>query len=260
MVSNIQEQNRDILNSEQISKHFDEIEKEVFVQKSNIQTLTVNDMHFSYNEKFNLAVSGLTLVKGKKYAFVGESGCGKTTMLKILASLVKVQDQDVSVDGEKSQIENMKDITMLIPQEPELFSNTIRENITLGVPFEEKKIREILELVRMKETIEGLPEGIESKIFEKGVNLSGGQKQRLALARGLLFAEDKEILLLDEPTSSVDQDNEMAIYSKIFETFNDKIIVSSIHKRNLLHLFDYVVTFEMGRISAIVSPEEYEGQ
>ncbi len=260
MVSNIQEQNRDILNSEDISKHFEEIDKEVFVQKSNINKLTVQDIHFSYNEKFSLTVNDLVLLKGKKYAFVGESGCGKTTMLKILASLVKVDNHVVDIDGVRSRIENIKDITMLIPQEPELFSNTIRENITLGVPFEEKMITDTLELVRMKETIESLPEGLESKIFEKGVNLSGGQKQRLALARGLLFAKDKEILLLDEPTSSVDQDNEMAIYSKIFENFSDKIIVSSIHKRNLLHLFDYVVTFEKGRISAILSPEEYKAK
>lgn len=260
MVSNIQEQNRDILNSEDISKHFEEIDKEVFVQKSNINKLTVQDIHFSYNEKFSLTVNDLVLLKGKKYAFVGESGCGKTTMLKILASLVKVDNHVVDIDGVRSRIENIKDITMLIPQEPELFSNTIRENITLGVPFEEKMITDTLELVRMKETIESLPEGLESKIFEKGVNLSGGQKQRLALARGLLFAKDKEILLLDEPTSSVDQDNEMAIYSKIFENFSDKIIVSSIHKRNLLHLFDYVVMFEKGRISAILSPEEYKAK
>ena len=214
MISNIQEQNRDILNSELISKHFDEIDKEVFVQKNNIHTMSIQSMNFSYNEKFNLVVDSLTFEKGKKYAFVGESGCGKTTMLKILASLVKAEPVRVEIDGTASRIENIKDITMLIPQEPELFSNTIRENITLGVPFSEKDINEILELVNMKVTVEDLPEGIESKIFEKGVNLSGGQKQRLALARGLLFANSKEILLLDEPTSSVDQDNELAIYSQ----------------------------------------------
>ena len=100
---------------------------------------------------------------------------------------------------------------------------------------------------------------MESKIFEKGVNLSGGQKQRLALARGLLFAQEKEILLLDEPTSSVDQDNEVAIYTQIFENFGDKIIVSSVHKRNLLPLFDYVVTFEKGRITSVVNSEDYIG-
>lgn len=83
------------------------------------------------------------------------------------------------------------------------------------------------------------------------MNLSGGQKQRLALARGLLFAKDKEVILLDEPTSSVDQENEVAIYQSIFEMYSDKLIVSSVHKLNLLPLFDYAVYFKEGRVTNV---------
>ncbi len=196
----------------------------------------------------------------KSYAFVGESGCGKTTAMKILASLVECEGYELALSGsspnlgevrEVAKLENIRDSVMLISQEPELFSNSIRENITLGLPYTEKEVDEVLDMVNMRETIAGLPEGIESKVYEKGVNLSGGQKQRLALARGILFARDKEIILLDEPTSSVDQDNEERIYKSLLELAKDKILISSVHKRNLLSMFDYIVHFEKGKIVGI---------
>lgn len=258
MISDIQEQNRNILNSELISKHFNEIDKDDFPQCKNIKSIEITNLSFSYNENYTLEAEKLILEKGKKYAFVGESGCGKTTMLKILASLIKVDHYTCRINTQNAKIESLKNVSMLIPQEPELFSNTVRENITLGIPFEQKEIDEILGLVNMTETIANLPEGIESKIFEKGVNLSGGQKQRLALARGLIFAKDKEIVLLDEPTSSVDQISEMNIYTAIFKKFNDKIIISSVHKLALLPLFDYVVYFEQGKIVRVVDTQSFE--
>ncbi len=95
-----------------------------------------------------------------------------------------------------------------------------------------------------------MPHKLNSSVVEKGVNLSGGEKQRLALARGLMAAEDKEILLLDEPTSSVDSDNELRIYKNIFSKFEGKTVISSIHRLHLLDLFDKIYFFENGKIVA----------
>jgi ABC-type multidrug transport system fused ATPase/permease subunit len=89
-----------------------------------------------------------------------------------------------------------------------------------------------------------------SDIREKGVNLSGGQKQRLALARGILAARDSGIVLLDEPTSSVDPRTEALIYEGLFQAFADKAIISSIHRLHLLPRFDYVYVLDQGRIAA----------
>lgn len=290
MIGDIQEQYRDVKNSELLSDNFSKINNDEVKQASNIQSLEISNLQFRYSEAFDLSIESLKLEKGQSYAFVGESGCGKTTTMKILASLVecekytmRVQSQPplstspaggeeplrnadaigaiplplreglgVGVESRGSEfkvvLENIRDSVMLVPQEPELFSNSIRENITLGLPYTEKEVNDVLDMVNMRETVEGLPDGIESKVYEKGVNLSGGQKQRLALARGILFAKDKEIILLDEPTSSVDQDNEERIYKELLTMCKDKILISSVHKRHLLSMFDHIVYFEKGKI------------
>lgn len=258
LISQIQNNYRDIVNSEALSSHFSEIKKVKYKQIKQVDTIDLRDMHFSYGDTFNLSVDTLQLEKGKSYAFVGESGCGKTTMLKILASLLDADSYALRTNNKTSAINNMKDSVMLIPQEPELFSKTVRENITLGIPFTEKEVDDVLCMVNMKEVVAGLPEKIESKIFEKGVNLSGGQKQRLALARGILFARGKEVLLLDEPTSSVDQENEEEIYQKLLDLSRNKILISSVHKKNLLRFFDYIVYFEQGRIKEVVKNVDRE--
>jgi ABC-type multidrug transport system fused ATPase/permease subunit len=101
-----------------------------------------------------------------------------------------------------------------------VFSSTIRENITLAQDFSDADIAHAMDVARFTDVLPSLPNGLDSVVNEKGVNLSGGQKQRLALARALLFSQNKSLLLLDESTSSVDPDNEAKIYEKIFEWWN----------------------------------------
>ena len=98
------------------------------------------------------------------------------------------------------------------------------------------------------EVLNQLPNGLQSSIVEKGVNLSGGQKQRLALARGLFAAKESDIILLDEPTSSVDPKTELMIYEQLFEAFADKVVVSALHRLHLLKYFDYVYVMENGAV------------
>ncbi len=251
LMSSIQDESRDMVNSRTLSDHFHTIEHDTYKQIEKVKSVTLMHIEFAYSEAFGIDVDTLFLEKGKSYAFVGESGCGKTTMMKIIASLITPSSAIVLINDISSSLPHIKNTVMLIPQEPELFSNSIRENITLGLPYTEKEVNDVLDMVNMRETIEDLPEGIESKVYEKGVNLSGGQKQRLALARGILFAFDKEVILLDEPTSSVDQDNEERIYKELMKMAHNKILISSVHKRNLLPLFDVIVYFEKGRVVKI---------
>jgi len=192
----------------------------------------------------------LHLERGKKIALIGESGSGKSTLLAILRGLYNTEPGTlVSVDTKEEDFANIPETVTLFPQDPEIFENTILYNITLGLPFEEEEVMKVCEVAQFAEVVKQLPHGLNSHIQEKGVNLSGGQKQRLALARGILSARTSNIVLLDEPTSSVDPKTEVFIYEKLFDSFADKAIVSSLHRLHLLNRFDYIYIMENGRIA-----------
>lgn len=222
----------------------------------NWKNIEIKNLNFSHRETYDIKHQPqslhdihIQLQRGKRIAFIGESGSGKTTLLALLRGLYEPESGlNLFVDGKKSELSAVNETVTLFPQEPEIFENTIAYNITLGLPFDEKEIGEVCNTAHFSEVILQLPRGLESSIMEKGVNLSGGQKQRLALARGILAAKGSEIVLLDEPTSSVDPKTEANIYRKLFAAFQDKAIVSSLHRLHLLWMFDYVYVLSQGTI------------
>jgi ATP-binding cassette subfamily B protein len=211
------------------------------------ETNVENSNYFAGIKNLNFEIK-----KGQKIALIGESGSGKSTLLAILRGLYGPETSEIIIDGEvnKEGIALISNYVTFFPQEPEIFENTIAYNITLGLPCNEELMQEICENVHFLEAIGQLPNGFESNIVEKGVNLSGGQKQRLALARGVFAAQDSEIILLDEPTSSVDPMTESKIYKNLFERFNEQVIISSLHRLHLLPLFDYIYVMEGGQVKA----------
>ncbi|MDP3957794.1 MAG: ABC transporter ATP-binding protein [bacterium] len=249
-----------IQNAEELSDNF----REVTEEGNAVHTWKVCDIRaltFSYigpdREKSPLHLNDITLSirRGEKVAIIGESGSGKTTFLKIIRGLYTPVKVSVSLDGRELSdgFISMKNDIALIPQEPEIFATTIRENITMGLDRTEKEIQKYMDIARFSSVIERLPNGLESSVVERGVNLSGGEKQRLALVRGLMALEEKSMILLDESTSSVDAQNEIAIYENIFSTYQDKTIIASIHKLHLLRMFDTIYMFDKGIISAFGS-------
>lgn len=217
--------------------------------------MAIKDLSFRYDDKsdlLDLERLSFHIRRGERVAIIGESGSGKTTFLKVLHGVYPKASAMVTLDQTKPFYTSFADVdlrTMLVPQEPEIFSSTIRENITLGLDYPDDKVMESARLAAFDGVISELQKGLDSVINEKGVNLSGGQKQRLALTRALIFAKNKEIILLDESTSSVDPENEYEIYQNIWAAFVGKTIIASIHKMNLLKLFDRIVMFEKGRIA-----------
>jgi ATP-binding cassette, subfamily B, bacterial len=219
--------------------------------------IDLQNLHYTHREAGDASdtrpgLNGLHLhlEKGKRIALVGESGSGKSTLLALLRGLYPPDPgAAVSVDGvPQAGLGVISEQVTLFPQEPEIFENTIQYNITLGLPFEQAEIERICESVQFSDVIAQLPKGLESSIVEKGVNLSGGQKQRLALARGAFAAKDSQIVLLDEPTSSVDPKTELKIYDALFDTFSDKVVVSALHRLHLLPKFDYIYVLDKGRV------------
>jgi ATP-binding cassette subfamily B protein len=219
--------------------------------------ISISRLNFSHKDNYSsgeqtasLHDISIVLEKGKRIAFIGESGSGKSTLLALLRGLFAPQPGTViSVDDKTNvSINAISSSITLFPQEPEIFENTIEHNITLGLPFDEQQIMDVCRTAQFDEVVEHLPKKLQSNIQEKGVNLSGGQKQRLALARGILAAKSSDIVLLDEPTSSVDSKTENQIYEKLFEEFADKVVVSSLHRLYMLTHFDYIYVLQHGSI------------
>jgi ATP-binding cassette subfamily B protein len=192
----------------------------------------------------------IKIYRGQRIALIGESGSGKSTLLSVLRGLhLPEKGSTVTTDNKLiHEFESVATAVTLLPQEPEIFENTVLYNITLGLPFSEQEVMKVCEEAHFADVISKLPQGINTHMQEKGVNLSGGQKQRLALARGILAARHSDIILMDEPTSSVDPKTEMMIYQNMFHAFEGKAVISSLHRLHLLTHFDYVYIMKNGSI------------
>ncbi len=197
----------------------------------------LDNIHFKFRRK-------------QRIALVGESGSGKSTLLALLRGLYAPAKANLYIDGEKMPLglEYLYEHVTLIPQDPEIFNSTIEDNITMETKVDDKDLRDAIELAQFSTVIKRLPKGIETNVLEKGVSLSGGEKQRLALARGILAARNSDFLFMDEPTSSVDTQNELKIYENIFSRFSDRTIISSVHRLHLLKMFDLIYYFRDGKI------------
>ncbi len=251
--------NTDVQTAQSIIEAYNEhhLPEEDSALASNWREIEIKNLHFKHNETWNGAKSAqglhglsMRITRGERIALIGESGSGKSTLLALLRGLYPPEPGvEVLLDEKLYQTLNViSSHVTLFPQEPEIFENTIEYNITLGLPFSKEEVEKVCETAHFSDVIAQLPKGLESNIQEKGVNLSGGQKQRLALARGILAARDSHIVLLDEPTSSVDPKTELKIYERIFQEFADKAVISSLHRLHLLTHFDYVYILDKGKV------------
>ncbi|MBI4152390.1 ABC transporter ATP-binding protein [Candidatus Woesearchaeota archaeon] len=253
--SDIIKQKTAVLNGEKIAREFKDLEKfKPRAVSSDWKSIEIKGLSFSYHTEegadLHLENISFTIRHGEKIAFIGDSGSGKTTLLRVIRDIYHPKSGKIVLDGKElpKGFKYISTMISLIPQDPEIFATTIKENITFGVRHSQEEIKRYTDMATFTEVISQLPRGVQSSIVEKGVSLSGGQKQRLALARGLMASEDKEIILLDEPTSSVDVKNELLIYQNIFRQFKEKTIISSVHRLHLLTLFDTIYYFKNGKI------------
>jgi ATP-binding cassette, subfamily B, bacterial len=249
----------DIQNVSEIEKAYDaekRNENEIKLP-TNWHTIDINNLTFTRaaeadnsHRKTGLKDLAIRIKKGQRIALIGESGSGKSTLLATLRGLYTPEATVNTIinDGLAVPFESIAGNVTLIPQEPEIFENTIRYNITLGLPFSEEDVMKACEAARFDDVIKQLPKGLETNMQEKGVNLSGGQKQRLALARGILAARSSDIILMDEPTSSVDPRTEKHVYENLFANFEGKAVISSLHRLHLLTHFDYVYILRNGSV------------
>ncbi len=197
------------------------------------------------------------LRRGQRIALIGESGAGKSSLLRVLAGLVDAERVSISVDGKLDpHLKHLGAVSVMLPQDPAVFESSVRENVTMGLPYRQSEVERACELAGFTSVVAQLPQGWGTVISERGGNLSGGQKQRLALARALLAAKDVGLVLLDEATSSVDASTEAEIYDRLMTAFAGACIVSSVHRLHLLARFDTVLLMEHGRILDSGKPDD----
>lgn len=209
-------------------------------------SLEFDDVTFRYEGRNVLSGTSLNLPGGKRLALVGPSGSGKSTVLKLLMGLRRPDSGTIRLDGRdllEIPLDELRSVIAYVPQEPWVFPGTIRENIELGkLGASMEDVVCAADAAHIHEFISGLPGGYDTVIDEKGSNLSGGEKQRICLARALL--KDAPVLLLDEPTSSVDAESERLIIQALDETAKGRTVVTVSHTGSLGSGADVVVELQ----------------
>jgi ABC-type multidrug transport system fused ATPase/permease subunit len=194
----------------------------------------------------------LDVPAGRTIALIGHTGSGKTTLTSLVPRFYDVTGGRVLVDGV-----DVRDVTLhslrrsigVIPQDPFLFSATVRENITFGAPkLSDEEVVRISRLAQAHEFVERLPDGYDTVIGERGITLSGGQRQRLAIARAI--AVDPRILILDDATASVDATTEAKIRLGLREAMRGRTTLIIAHRLSTISLADEIVVLDDGRIAA----------
>ncbi|MDB6012849.1 MAG: transporter, ATP-binding protein [Gammaproteobacteria bacterium] len=232
--------------------------------------MTVRDLTFhhsaSRHEGAALERLALGLERGKRYALIGASGSGKSTLMRVLAGLYPAERIALTLDdgpirvspAETAQL--LRAHATLIPQDAEVYEGTLGENLGLcesvvGPPAA-NAYSGALEAACATDFVQATPIGLEAPVAERAANWSGGQRSRVALARGILAACGSDLVLLDEPTASLDSATEARVYTNLFAAFSDACVISSIHRLSLLSWFDEVLVMQDGRLVAQGSADE----
>ena len=223
---------------DQLKKHNrEEIKQDAFIKKSKtnliFNSLILEDIKFFYNEGETLIKNfDLEVLKGDKICLVGESGSGKSTILDLILGFRKPIEGKIYLNNEiiSNSLENnaLKSIVSYVPQKVLLLDKTILENIVLSNQnYDEEKLNNALQLSSLSKFVKQLKNGLNTEVGELGKNVSGGQAQRIAIARSIY--REAPIIMLDEPTSSLDKRTSKEILENLSNIENKTIIMSS-HK------------------------------
>ena len=223
--------------------------KKIINNKIFHNSINLKNISFQYPGAENKTLDDLTLSikKGDKIAIVGESGSGKSTLLDILIGLHLPTGGELLIDTTKVNSKNIvewRTSTSFVPQKIVLFESTVKENITFGKDYDEKLFIEVLEDVSMYSSVM-IRGGIEAQIGDEISGFSGGQMQRLAFARALY--QERDILFLDEATSSLNETIEIEIIDNILNKYKEKTIIAIVHKEDIISKFDTVIRIKDGK-------------
>ncbi|MFK0570108.1 type I secretion system permease/ATPase [Endozoicomonas sp.] len=226
-----------------------------YVNRPDLQgNIEFDGVNFAYPDQEIQALRNVSLkIKaGEKVGIIGRIGSGKTTIEKLILGLYEPDEGAVRVDGIDLRQINPTDLRSSIgcvSQDINLFYGSIKDNITLGANHvEDSQLLEAAEIAGVTEFANKHPNGLDMIVGERGQNLSGGQRQSIALARALLM--NPPILLMDEPSSSMDNTTELRLKKQLKERCQDKTLVLVTHKASMLDLVDRLIVLDSGRVVA----------
>lgn len=230
-------------------------------------TLEFRNMNFKYGKRKLFENFNLKIKKNEKIALVGHSGCGKTTLIKLMNRLYDVDGGEILIDGKninKFRQESVRSETGIVPQECILFDDTIYNNIKFARPSASRKqVMKAIEFAQLTRIIDNFPKKEHTIVGERGVKLSGGEKQRVSIARAILA--NKKILVLDEATSALDSETEHEIQKSLGELLEGRTSIIIAHRLSTIMNADRIIVMKNGEIiqqgkhsKLIKQPGEYK--
>ncbi|MDO8583147.1 MAG: ATP-binding cassette domain-containing protein, partial [bacterium] len=242
-------------------------EKEDYTKKVNLEkikdpTISFKNVNFNYEKsKTVLENVSFEIEENETVALVGHSGAGKTTIVNLILKFYQPAQGEIYLkDKNYKKLDHkfIRNNIALVFQENELFSSTIRENVSYGQKATDKEIINALKLANAYDFVVNLPKELDSEIGERGVRLSGGQKQRIQISRAIL--KNAPILILDEATSSLDAKSEKEVQDALKNLIKNKLVIIIAHRFSTIQNVDKIIVLNKGKIVDMGRPKELAGR
>jgi ATP-binding cassette subfamily B protein len=217
--------------------------------------IDIENLTFSYPSRDGdtpaISEINLSIDEGTTLGVVGLTGAGKSSLVRLIPRIFDPPRSSVRIGGKdvrQLDLVKLRQMIGFVPQDPFLFSASIRENIAFGNPSaSQEQVETAAKLAGIHDEIIAFPEGYEARVGERGIALSGGQKQRVAIARALLI--DAKILIFDDPLSAVDAERETFILTNLRKFFQGRTTILIAHRLSAVMHADWIVVLDKGRIA-----------
>ncbi|MGF1904703.1 ABC transporter ATP-binding protein [Aliivibrio logei] len=214
-------------------------------------SISISDLNFSYNEEVHVLKDlSLTIHPGEKVALVGASGGGKSTLIQLLLGLYQPNSGQILFNGHDTRdvgFEKIRNQISVVLQQPILFNDTLRHNLTLGSEYSDDLLWNALDVAQLQDVVIQLTDGLETQIGRQGVKLSGGQRQRLAIARMVLT--DPKFVILDEATSALDTATEAALHKALSDFLVGRTTLIVAHRLSAVKQADTIYVLDDGKVT-----------